>query len=137
MATKNPVGRPPKIKTAAEFDEKVEAYVESCKPTKDNEHGEPLTITGLALALGFCDKISLYEYQAKPEFTNSVKRARMLVENSYEKRISGNNATGPIFALKNFGWSDKQEVAHTSPDGSMSPPTRIEIVAPSNDSKAD
>lgn len=43
------------------------------------------------------------------------------------------DTTAAIFWLKNRQpalWRDKQELAHTSPDGSMSP-TRIEIVAPS------
>jgi len=39
-----------------------------------------------------------------------IKRALLMVENSYEKRACENNATGPIFVLKNMGWSDKTEI---------------------------
>lgn len=96
-------GRPPKFTSPEEMDAMIDAYLLECIQKE-----EPLTITGLTLALGFCDKCSLYEYQEKPEFTHSVKRARLLVENAYEKRIE--KGAGPIFALKNFGWSDKQDL---------------------------
>ncbi len=45
------------------------------------------------------------------EFAHSVKRAKLLIENGYEVdlRKTGNPA-GSIFALKNMGWSDRQEV---------------------------
>jgi len=36
--------------------------------------------------------------------------------------------------MTKHGYSDKQELAHTSPDGSMSP-TRIELVAPRMEEK--
>lgn len=58
----------------------------------------------------------------RPEFESSVKRASMLIEHEYEKRLnSGMAPTAPIFALKNFGWTDSQKVDHTSSDGSMTP----------------
>lgn len=43
------------------------------------------------------------------------------------------DVTAAIFWLKNRrkdDWRDKQELDHTSSDGSMTPPTRIELVAP-------
>jgi hypothetical protein len=42
-------------------------------------------------------------------FSHSVKRAKMIVENAYEKRLQGSNPTGAIFALKNMNWRDKIE----------------------------
>jgi hypothetical protein len=48
------------------------------------------------------------------------------------------DTTAQIFWLKNRRkneWRDKQEVDHTSSDGSMTPPTRIELVAPDVHSK--
>ena len=35
------------------------------------------------------------------------------MEERYEQQLSGNNVAGSIFALKNHGWSDKQEVEVT------------------------
>ncbi len=106
---KNPVGRPRKIKTPEEFDSLVDSYIEMCKAAE-----EPILLTGMILALGFVSKDTFYEYQKFPEFTDSVKRARMFVEMEYEKRLNVNNSSsGPIFALKNFGWTDKTETKIT------------------------
>ncbi len=68
------------------------------------------TITGLALYLGFCDRHSFYDYEKKPLFTHTIKRARAKMVEIYEKAVSGSNVAGPIFMLKNFGYSDKQEI---------------------------
>ena len=76
-----------------------------------------MTITGLALAVGFADRQSLYDYQARPEFSGVVKRARTVVENDYEKRLGLSSPTGAIFALKNMGWSDRQSHELSGPDG--------------------
>jgi hypothetical protein len=56
-----------------------------------------------------------------PGFSDSVKRAKLYVENAYETRLHSANATGAIFALKNFDWSDRRDLDVTSSDGSMSP----------------
>lgn len=102
-------GRPAKFEDAEELSDCIESFFEECK-----ELASPITMTGLALGLGFCDRQSLYDYQKKPEFSCLIKRALLMVENSYEKRACENNATGPIFVLKNMGWSDKTEVQSTN-----------------------
>lgn len=105
-----PAGRPRKIKSPEEFNLLVDLHVANCIG-KD----EPLTITGLCLALGFVSREGFYHYGREyPEFSDSVKRSRLIVEHSYEislKRGVG-NAASIIFALKNMGWSDRQEIAH-------------------------
>lgn len=68
------------------------------------------TITGLCLYLGFESRQSFYEYEQKPEFTYTIKKARLLIETEYEEMLQAGNTSGAIFALKNFGWSDKQEI---------------------------
>ena len=74
-----------------------------------------LTITGLAYHLGFESRQSLYEYEQRKEFTYTLRRARMKCENWLERNgLSGNTPpTMAIFALKNYGWSDKQEIEHS------------------------
>lgn len=68
----------------------------------------------MILALGLSSRESLDNYLSYPEFVDSVKRAKILIEHEYEKRlITGTNAAAPIFALKNFGWTDKQETQHS------------------------
>lgn len=83
------------------------------------------SVTGLALALGFGDKSSVYDYAKKPEFSHSVKRALLIVENGYEEALRESNATGSIFALKNMGWVDKQNYDHTTKGNEI---TQIERV---------
>lgn len=101
----NPIGRPPRFKTPEEFDAKAAAYFKRARRRP--------TINGLTLFLGFCSKDSLYELGKKPAFTDSVKRARCQVEQGYESCLYNQFCSGPIFALKNFGWSDRQEIEHS------------------------
>lgn len=68
------------------------------------------TITGLCIFLGFESRQSFYAYEQKPEFSYTIKRARLFIENEYEEMLHAGNTTGAIFALKNFGWIDKQEI---------------------------
>ena len=35
------------------------------------------------------------------------------IEQSYEEALHGNCPAGSIFALKNRGWRDKQDIEHT------------------------
>jgi hypothetical protein len=74
---------------------------------------EPITITGLALYLGFESRQSFYDYEKRDGYSYIIKRARMRVENAYEHRLDSKNPTGPIFALKNMGWSDKQDITQS------------------------
>lgn len=107
----NPPGRPRKFDSPEQFDAAVDSYVSS-------RDGGRLTWTGLALHLGFCSRVSIDEYLKYEGFSYSVKRAKLLVENSYEESLGGDGSpAGSIFALKNFGWSDKQEVEHSGSVG--------------------
>ena len=104
-------GRPRKIKSPKHFEEAAEAYFSQCK--KDDE---PVLLTGLILALGLSSRESLDEYGRREEFSDSVKKAKLRVQVEYEKKLYGRNPTGAIFALKNFGWSDRyQEIEETTP----------------------
>ena len=106
------VGRPRKFDSPEQFDAAVDEYFDLM-----GEFGKPVTISGLALHMGFCDRASFYDYRKYPEFSNSVKRAHMLVEASYEERLETNKPTGPIFALKNMGWHDTQRTELSGRDG--------------------
>lgn len=106
-------GKPRKFDTADELQAAIDYYFETVEG--------PLTITGLALALGFCDRQSLYDNEKLPEYSCIIKNARLRVENGYEKNLSANNPTGSIFALKNMGWRDKVETGFTDNDGNDRP----------------
>lgn len=129
MAAKRKRGRQQKIATPAEFQALVDAYLAECAANE-----RPVTQSGALLALGLNSRQSLCDYEGREGFAGPVKRLRLLVEQSYEERLHGPNATGAIFALKNMGWSDKQEIDHRSGDGTMSPrPNVVELVAPDVD----
>lgn len=101
-------GRPPFFNTPEELEDRVRDFFETMKEGKLWP-----TICGLALHLGFCDRQSLYDYEKKVEFSGIIKKARLMVEMSYEQRLGNQSCAGAIFALKNMGWRDKQEHDHT------------------------
>lgn len=100
-------GRPLNFKSVEELQQKIDNYFNSC-----DEENEPITITGLALALD-TTRETLCDYEEKDEFSDTVKRAKLRVHNAYEKRLVRRGNSGDIFALKNFGWKDKSEVDNT------------------------
>jgi len=115
MEDKIKTGRPPMYSTPEEMQKKIDEYFEKV-PTFKRYYGEisvdvPCpTITGLTLFLGFCDRQSFRDYEVnKPEFTCTMKTARQRIENHYETLLQQGQPTGAIFALKNFGWTDKSE----------------------------
>jgi len=126
----NEVGRPASFKTNQDLQKKIDEYFEYIKGEFEIKQvivddmpfdqkvflreSEPATITGLALFLGFESRQSVYDYEKNGEFSYTIKKARLKVENGYEIALFGRNSTGAIFALKNFGWADKQEVTNTN-----------------------
>lgn len=96
--------RPPIYNTIDEMIPKLQIWEQSIRD------GEKPTVTGLCLALDFESKDTLYAYRDKEGFSYSIKKALLIVENGYEKALRENQPTGSIFALKNMGWKDKQEV---------------------------
>jgi hypothetical protein len=100
-----PAGRPLTWDDPEAFSEAVEEYF------KDNKTP---TWSGLALHLGFSSRDSLNDYKKKDGFSDPIKKALMRIENGYEQRLFSQNVAGAIFALKNFGWKDKQEVESKS-----------------------
>lgn len=123
------VGRPPKYKTKEEIQEKIDAYFDECKgevlkdadgnPILDKWSNpvvigaRPLTITGLALSLGFNSRQALLNYQGKKEFNDTILRAKAQVEQYAEERLfDKDGANGAKFSLANNfdGWKEKKEI---------------------------
>lgn len=137
-------GRPPKYKTVEELQQKIDEYFKSCEGEmlKDengeavlDKHGNPVwihikppTVTGLALALGFTSRQSLLDYQAKPQFLDTIARAKSRCEQYAEERLfDRDGANGAKFSLTNNfkGWHSEKAVddaADTTPadDGFLS-----------------
>ena len=105
-------GRPRKICSPEEFDRLVDAYM-----ADRTEREKPITLTGCLLHMGIFSRSTLDDYEGYEGFSEPVKRLRATVAQAYEERLHGANATGSIFALKNMGWSDRQELEHTGKGG--------------------
>lgn len=129
MADGRTAGRPPKYKSKEEIREKIDAYFEECegklledddgKPVLDKNDRpviigkRPMTITGLALALGFSSRQSLLNYKGKKEFLDTITRAYARVEQYTEERLfDKDGAAGAKFSLANNfeGWKEKQQI---------------------------
>ena len=98
-------GRPLKFKSVEELQKEVDKYL---KETPKEEW----TITGLAIALNTFRSV-LCDYENKDEFSNTIKAAKQMIEHSYEIDLKKKGHAGTIFALKNFKWTDKQEIENT------------------------
>ena len=96
-------GRPLKYKKLSDLIKVCENYFNKTKV-------DDWSITGLALAVG--SKQLIQDYEKRDGYGDIIKRAKLLVENSYEISLRKHGRTGDIFALKNFGWKDQKEVSH-------------------------
>lgn len=131
------VGRPPIYKTVNEIEEKIDTYFKECEGEilKDdngkavlNKFGNPVfinrkppTVTGLALALGFTNRLDLLRYQGKEEFCNTITRAKSMVEQYAEERLfDRDGSNGAQFSLRNNfkGW-DADKKNDDSGDGKI------------------
>ena len=121
----NPVGRPTKYSNdmQAQADEYIFKY---------SEVGDVIpSRVGLCCYLGISKRVS-YEWETiYPEFLHTLENIDAMQERTAVNRgLDGTfNAAITKLILHNHGYSEKSELAHISPDGSMSP-TRIELVAP-------
>lgn len=79
------------------------------------QNHRPVTVTGLALALGLSSVNQLRAYTQRKEYAFYVNRLLLLCENYYEENLTLNrNPMGAIFALRSFGWSDNPNEVDSS-----------------------
>jgi hypothetical protein len=71
------------------------------------------TITGLALSLGFNSRLEFKKFEKHAELGHLLQRARLRIEAYYEQKLQEHARSGAIFALKNLGWTDKQDGKQT------------------------
>ena len=144
-------GAPRKWKSVKAMQEAIDAYFESCKGEPIiGDDGQPLmdkygnviligqkppTITGLALALGFTGRQALIDYQARPEFADTVTRAKSRCEEYAETRLyDKDGANGAKFSLGcNFGWRAAEEKAETAAGGIVLLPAVMDTPKPPED----
>lgn len=125
-------GAPRKWKSVSAMQKAIDAYFKKCEGEPfigddgcavRDKYGMPIiinakppTITGLALALGFTGRQALLDYQARPEFADTVTRAKSRCEEYAESRLyDKDGANGAKFSLGcNFGWREVNETKLTT-----------------------
>ena len=122
-APRRKVGKPRKWGKPEELIEVLNKYFEETPV-------EELTVTGLALATGTSRQL-LIDYQKRPEFKDVVNEPKLIIENAYEISLRKYGRSGDIFALKNFGWVDKQEMEQYGKGGGpIENKWTVEIISP-------
>jgi hypothetical protein len=89
--------------------ERVDVIGNDNKPIMHRSFKIRPTVSGLCLALD-CDRKTLWEYEeTRPEFSNIIKTAKMIIADYLENNLyNRDSATGAIFNLKcNFKWIDQ------------------------------
>jgi len=102
-------GRPPAFTDPIKLQKDIDSYF---------ENNDRVTMSGLAVHLEV-SRDTLWRYandkKTNPKLSDIIKKGVARVMKVYEERlIYEKNQVGVIFALKNMGWSDKQELDHTS-----------------------
>ena len=117
-----------RYKSVEEMQAAIDAYFDSCEgyvytddagqPVLDKYNqpiiigAKPPTVTGLALALGFTNRVSLLNYQARSKAYNEIiSRAKSRVEAYAEERLfDKDGANGAKFSLQfNFkNWKEEK-----------------------------
>ena len=146
-------GAPRKWKSVKAMQKAIDAYFESCKGEPIiGDDGQPLmdkygnviligqkppTITGLALSLGFTGRQALIDYQGRPEFADTVTRAKSRCEEYAESRLyDKDGANGAKFSLGcNFSWRSTEEKPPTAAGGIVLLPAVMDTPKPPEDEK--
>ena len=128
-------GRKMKFPTPESMQEAIDKYFEECKGeiltdnngnTLYNKYGEPiyvgakpLTVTGLALALGFTSRQALLNYQGRGKYKEIVEAAKLRIENYAEMRLYDKDGwNGAKFNLQNnFRHWDAEKAAQDDKKG--------------------
>lgn len=117
----------PSFKSAEEINSRIARYFKQCEPIQavDDEcapvfdkngtpvysdEGSPLTVSGLAIALGFSSREELLSYRGKPYAEKAIRAALLRIENYAEERLfdKGQSSGAKYFLEGNFpAWSDE------------------------------
>lgn len=118
-----------KYKNPVVLAEMINGYFDECDALET-----PYTLSGLCLSVGRRRKDFLDE-SGDTELDDVLTQARLLIEQRLETRLYTETRTsGIIFALKNFGWTDKKELDIGATEGNVAKYT-IEVVKPDGSKK--
>ena len=99
-------GRPRKHKNAEELQKAIDSYKLYLEDT-----GRPPTMAGLAYYTGL-DRKTIYNYSKDAEYFPAIKEFRDWIIMRFEEMAADKGNAGVIFLMKNYGYTDKQEVEH-------------------------
>jgi len=91
----------------------IDEYFERSK-NDTGKNAEPITLTGLALYLGFNSKEAFDRYEQMNRYKETLTKARFRVMAYYESRLHYPSPTGAVFALKSMGWEDHVKTIKSS-----------------------
>jgi hypothetical protein len=97
-------GRPKRWATKEALQADLDKYWNYCE-----EKEKPPTIAGLAYYLNV-DRQTIYNYSKNDEYFDTIKKAREYVMMSLEETAIIKGNAGTIFVMKQYGYTDKQEV---------------------------
>jgi len=118
--------KPMKFPSVKDLSDKIDAYFDKC----DKTH-MPYCITGICLELD-TTRQTLLSYEkcmeiewlkrlddvAKRAYVDTIQKAKLRCQNYAEIQLLNPACTkspiGSIFALKNYGWADRQEIVTTN-----------------------
>jgi hypothetical protein len=131
------VGRPPKFETADDLLARFEEW------QAEFEEGGKL-VSEIPDVEGFCDYVNAYrqllmEYEKKPEFSTTIKHIRNWIYYKKKQLAMQGKMNPAIFifdAKNNAGYTDKQEVDHTTNGKDLPQPLLGGISVSSNDSNS-
>jgi hypothetical protein len=118
----NPIGRPLKFQTPEILQKKIDAYFKSCDEntkqvvTKEGfivnvKAPKPYLVSGMAVALDTTRDVLIDYEDERPEFSNTIKKAKAKCLENSENRLFENFTPGVIFSMKNnWNFVDKTEV---------------------------
>jgi hypothetical protein len=99
-------GRPRIWETPELLQKDVDTYFEYCKTEKKHP-----TIAGLAYYTNV-DRHTIYNYDKKDEYFHIIKKARDRIMMGLEETSIEKGNSGTIFVMKQYGYTDKQEVTN-------------------------
>ena len=91
----------------------IDEYFE-CSKNDTDKTAEPITVTGLALYLGFYSKDQFDNYLQSGRYAWTIKRACFKVMAYYESRLHYPAPTGAMYALKCMGWTEKPKLSKSA-----------------------
>lgn len=100
-----------KFKSPDELRNLIVTFAKNCY-----DDGQPITLSGMALHLGV-DTSTLRHYANIDNFRSVMELAKQICEAYAENKLfTSSSPSGAIFALKQYGWEDKQVHEHKMQD---------------------